>query len=134
MKPAPFDVGPNPDTLLGSTDMVFIDAPGAGYSRPLGDAKPSDFYGVDQDVDAFAKAITRYVSVNKRWGDPKYIFGESYGTTRSGALAYKLEDQGMTLNGVIILSSIMNYRHPQFGLRHDPHRLSAELRRHRLVS
>lgn len=109
VRPAPFDVGPNPDTLLGSTDLVFLDAMGAGYSRPLGDAKPADFYGVDQDVDAFAKAITRYVTVNKRWGDPKYILGESYGTTRSGALAYKLEDSGMALNGVILLSSIMNY-------------------------
>lgn len=113
--PAPFDVGPNADTLIGSTDMVFLDAVGAGYSRPLGDAKPGDFYGVDQDVDAFAKAITRYVTKNKRWGDPKYILGESYGTTRSGALAYKLEDQGVALNGVILLSSIMNYGVRQSG-------------------
>ena len=115
VRPAPFDVGPNPDTLLGSTDLVFIDAVGAGYSRPLGDTKASDFYGVDQDVDAFAKAITRYITVNKRWADPKYIFGESYGTTRSGALAYALEDQGVTLNGVILLSSIMNYGIRQTG-------------------
>ena len=113
--PAPYDVGPNPDSLIGSTDMVFIDAVGAGYSRPLGDAKPADFYGVDQDVDAFAKAIFRYVSKNGRWGDPKYIFGESYGTTRSGALAYQLEDRGMALNGVILLSSIMNYGVRQSG-------------------
>lgn len=113
--PAPFDVGPNPDTLIGSTDMVFIDAVGAGYSRALGDTKPSTFYGVDQDVGAFAQAITRYVAKNKRWGDPKYIFGESYGTTRSGALAYRLEDEGMALNGVILLSSIMNYGIRQSG-------------------
>ena len=107
--PAPYPVVPNPDTLIGSTDMVFLDAMGAGYSRPLGDTPVSDFYGFDKDVDAFAKAITRYVTINKRWGDPKYIFGESYGTPRSAALAYKLEDQGMALNGVILLSSIMNY-------------------------
>ncbi len=115
VKPAPFDVGPNPDSLIGSTDMVFLDAMGAGYSRPLGDAKPSDFYGVDQDVDAFAKAIIRYVTKNGRWGDPKYIFGESYGTTRSGALAYQLEDRGLALNGVVLLSSIMNYGVRQSG-------------------
>ncbi|WP_380872747.1 peptidase S10 [Sphingomonas sp. DBB INV C78] len=113
--PAPFHVDANPDTLIGSTDMVFIDTVGSGYSRPLGDTKPADFYGVDQDVDAFAKAITRYVIKNKRWGDPKYILGESYGTTRSGALAYQLEDQGVTLNGVILLSSIMNYGIRQSG-------------------
>ncbi|WP_334181386.1 S10 family peptidase [Novosphingobium sp.] len=115
VRPAPYDVGPNPDSLIGSTDMVFLDAVGAGYSRPLGDAKPADFYGVDQDVDAFAKAIMRYVTKNARWGDPKYIFGESYGTTRSGALAYQLEDRGMALNGVVLLSSIMNYGIRQSG-------------------
>lgn len=115
VKPAPFNVAPNPDSLIGSTDMVFIDAVGAGYSRPLGDTKPSTFYGVDQDVDAFAKAIFRYVNKNGRWGDTKYIFGESYGTTRSGALAYQLEDRGMALNGVMLLSSIMNYGIRQSG-------------------
>ena len=115
VKPAPFDVGPNNDSLIGSTDMVFLDAIGAGYSRPLGDAKPSDFYGVDQDVDAFAKAIIRYTTKFGRWGDPKYIFGESYGTTRSGALAYQLEDRGLALNGIILLSSIMNYGIRQSG-------------------
>ena len=95
--------------------MVFLDAIGAGYSRPIGDAKGSDFYGVDQDVDAFAKAIIRYTTKNGRWGDPKYIFGESYGTTRSGALAYQLEDRGLALNGVVLLSSIMNYGIRQSG-------------------
>ena len=83
IRPAPFNFGPNPDTLLGSTDMVFIDAPGTGYSRPLGDAKGSDFYGVDQDADAFARAIIRYVTKFGRWDSPKFLFGESYGTTRS---------------------------------------------------
>jgi carboxypeptidase C (cathepsin A) len=76
IRPAPFNFGPNPDTLLGSTDMVFIDAPGTGYSRPLGDAKRTDFYGVDQDADAFAKAIIRYVTKFSRWDSPKFLFGE----------------------------------------------------------
>lgn len=115
VKPAPFDVGPNNDSLIGSTDMVFLDAIGSGYSRILGDAKPSDFYSVDGDVDAFAKAIIRYTTKNGRWASPKYIFGESYGTTRSGALAYQLEDRGMALNGVVLLSSIMNYGIRQSG-------------------
>jgi carboxypeptidase C (cathepsin A) len=109
IKPAPYDFGPNPDTLLDTSDLVFIDAMGTGYSRPLGDAKNSDFWGVDQDADAFAKAITRYLTINARWNSPKFLFGESYGTTRSGALAYQLEDRGVALNGVIILSSILNY-------------------------
>ncbi|HEX3421865.1 MAG TPA: peptidase S10 [Sphingomicrobium sp.] len=119
LRPAPFNFGANPDTLLGTTDLVFIDAPGTGYSRPLGDAKPSDFYGVDQDADAFARAIMRYVSKFDRWDSPKFLFGESYGTTRSGALAYQLQQRGMALNGVILLSSIMNYGRRQPGLDRD---------------
>jgi carboxypeptidase C (cathepsin A) len=119
IRPAPFDFGPNPDTLLGATDLVFIDAPGTGYSRPLGDAKGSDFYGVDQDADAFARSIIRYVTKFSRWDSPKFLFGESYGTTRSGALAYLLQDRGVALNGVILLSSIMNYGRRQPGLDRD---------------
>ena len=119
IRPAPFGFGANPDTLLGTTDLVFIDAPGTGYSRALGDAKGSDFYGVDQDADAFARAITRYITKFGRWDSPKFLFGESYGTTRSGALAYQLQDRGVALNGVILLSSIMNYGRRQPGLDRD---------------
>src|SRR3954447_24438337 len=119
IRPAPFNFGPNPASLLGSTDMVFIDAPGTGYSRTLGDAKGSDFYGVDQDADAFARAIIRYVTKFDRWDSPKFLFGESCGTTRSGALAYQLQDRGVALNGVVLLSSIMNYGRRQPGLDRD---------------
>jgi carboxypeptidase C (cathepsin A) len=119
IRPAPFSFGANPDTLLGATDMVFIDAPGTGYSRALGDSKGSDFYGVDQDADAFSRAIIRYVTKFGRWDSPKFLFGESYGTTRSGALAYQLQDRGMALNGVVLLSSIMNYGRRQPGLDRD---------------
>ncbi|TCP35671.1 peptidase S10 [Sphingomonas sp. BK235] len=116
IRPAPYDFGPNPYTLLDKTDMVFLDAIGAGYSRPLGDMKPGAFYGVDEDADAFAKAILRYATKYGRWNSPKFIFGESYGTLRSGALAYQLQDRGMALNGVVLLSSIMNYGYRQPGL------------------
>ena len=105
----PFHVVNNPDSLLDKSDLVFLDMIGAGYSRPLGDAKQDRFNGVDQDVDAFVRAIRRYVSINDRWNSPKFIFGESYGTTRSGALAYALQQAGLQLNGVVLLSSIMNY-------------------------
>ncbi|MBW4331807.1 peptidase S10 [Stakelama sp. CBK3Z-3] len=113
--PAPYDIGPNPDSLIGTTDMVFIDAVGTGYSRILGDAKAKEFYGVDEDAAAFTSAIKRYLTKNDRWGDPKYLFGESYGTTRSAALALKLEDAGVALNGVVLLSSILNYGVDQSG-------------------
>lgn len=115
IRPAPYGFGPNPDTLLDKTDMVFIDMVGAGYSRPLGDAKGKDFWGVDQDADAFAKTIIRWTDVNSRWTSPKFLFGESYGTTRSAALAYQLQDRGMAMNGVVLLSSILNYGIEQAG-------------------
>jgi carboxypeptidase C (cathepsin A) len=115
IRPAPYPFGPNPDTLLDKTDMVFLDAMGTGFSRPLGDTPDKDFWGVDEDADAFAKAIIRYVTKNSRWNSPKFLFGESYGTTRSAALAYQLQDRGMALNGVMLLSSILNYGIEQAG-------------------
>ncbi|THD82095.1 MAG: peptidase S10 [Phenylobacterium sp.] len=116
--PAPFPYGPNPDTLLNKTDLVFLDAIGAGYSRPLGDTKGTTFWGVDEDIDAFARGITRYVTINHRWNSPKFLFGESYGTTRSAGLVYALQSQGMQFNGVFLLSSILNYGMRDAGFDH----------------
>jgi carboxypeptidase C (cathepsin A) len=113
---APFELGPNNESLLDKTDLVFLDAIGAGYSRPLGDTKGDKFWGVDQDVDAFTRGVMRWISVNDRWNSPKYLFGESYGTTRSGALAYALQEHGVQLNGVMLLSSILNYAARDAGL------------------
>jgi carboxypeptidase C (cathepsin A) len=118
MAPAPYPYGPNPDTLLDKTDMVFLDAIGAGYSRMLGDAKGSAFWGVDEDIDAFARGINRYVTINHRWNSPKFLFGESYGTTRSAGLVYALQTQGMQFNGVFLLSSILNYGVRDAGFDH----------------
>jgi len=106
---APYGLVENHESLLDKSDLVFLDAIGAGYSRPLGDTKGSAFWGVDQDIDTFARGIQRYITINHRWNSPKFIFGESYGTTRSAGLAYALQDRGMQLNGVLILSSILNY-------------------------
>lgn len=106
---APYSLVENHESLLDKSDLVFLDAIGAGYSRPLGDTKGSAFWGVDQDIDTFARGIQRYITINHRWNSPKFIFGESYGTTRSAGLAYVLQERGMQLNGVLILSSILNY-------------------------
>ncbi|MBU6166768.1 MAG: peptidase S10 [Alphaproteobacteria bacterium] len=113
--PDQYAVTPNPWSLLDKTDIVFIDAPGAGWSRPLGDKTSRDFNGVDQDGDAFARAITRYVAKNNRWKSPKFLFGESYGTLRSGVVARMLEERGVSLHGVALLSTIMNYGVRQAG-------------------
>lgn len=112
----PYALGPGDTTLLDKTDMVFLDAIGTGYSRTLLDTKDSQFWGVDADVDAFARAITRYVVLNRRGNSPKFLFGESYGTTRAAALVYKLQTQGMDFNGVLLLSTILNFGQLQPGL------------------
>jgi carboxypeptidase C (cathepsin A) len=106
---APFTLEANNDSLLGKTDMVFLDAIGAGYSRGLGDTKDEKFWGVDTDIDGFARAIMRYLTINDRWNSPKFLFGESYGTTRSAGLVFALQRQSVQFNGVTILSSILNY-------------------------
>lgn len=107
--PAPYVFGPSEDTILDTTDLVFIDAVGTGYSRVLDGGKPSDFWGVDQDAGAFAQAVTRYLTINQRWSSPKFLFGESYGTTRAAALAYRLQNVGVQINGVALLSSILDF-------------------------
>ena len=113
---APFRYGNNDDSLLDTSDLVFIDAIGTGFSRPLGDTKLEKFWGTDPDIDAFARGIERYLTANQRWNSPKFIFGESYGTTRSAGLSYRLQQDGVQLNGVVLLSSILNYgrRDPGF--------------------
>jgi carboxypeptidase C (cathepsin A) len=107
--PAPYQVAPNQYSLLDKTDLVFVDAVGTGFSRPVGTGTIKNFAGTDQDVQAFEKFIQRYVTVNHRWNSPKFLFGESYGTTRSAALADALENSGISLNGVILMSTILNY-------------------------
>jgi carboxypeptidase C (cathepsin A) len=105
----PFRVTANPDTILDKADLVFIDAIGTGLSRPIGKARGADFWGVDQDIDAFARAITRWLTINGRWNSPKFLFGESYGTLRAAGLAFTLAERGVQTNGVVLLSSILNY-------------------------
>jgi len=107
--PPPYHLVPNQYSLIDTSDLVFIDAIGTGYSSAVGKGKDKDFWGVDEDLKAFAKAITRYVTINQRWNAPKFLFGESYGTTRSAGLVNLLQSQGMAFNGVVLLSSILNY-------------------------
>jgi carboxypeptidase C (cathepsin A) len=104
----PFRYGANPDTLLDISDLVFIDAPTTGLSRELGKAEPKDFFGVDKDLDAFSRTIERYLTKYGRWNSPKFIIGESYGTTRAGGLSKTLSDKGVQLNGIVLVSTILN--------------------------
>jgi len=92
-----------------TSDLVFIDAPGTGFSRIAGADKEKAFYGVDQDIDAFAKFISQFLSKYGRWNSPKYVFGESYGTMRAAGLVLALQNQDIDLNGLIMLSDILNW-------------------------
>jgi carboxypeptidase C (cathepsin A) len=107
--PAPFTWVANEHSLLDKSDLVFIDAPLCGFSRAVGKGTMKDFAGTDQDIQAFRRFIERYITINQRWSSPKFLFGESYGTTRSAGLAAALQNDGVPFNGVVLLSSILNY-------------------------
>ena len=106
--PPPYRLVDNADTLLDRTDLVFIDMPGSGFGRLIGAGTPKNLWGVDEDADAFAQFITRYITNFHRWNSPKFLFGESYGTTRSAVLSNVLAQRGIALNGIVLLSSFLN--------------------------
>ncbi len=117
--PAPFEWVQNQYSLIDKSDLVFIDAPLTGFSRAVGKGTVKDFAGTDQDIQAFLKFITRYITVNQRWNSPKFLFGESYGTTRSAGLVAALQNAGIEFNGVTLLSSILNYGRRAPGLDYE---------------
>jgi carboxypeptidase C (cathepsin A) len=107
---APYTMVDNPNSLLDVSDLVFIDMPGTGFGRLMGKDAEKTFWGIDGDAGAFARFIERFMTKYARWNSPKFIFGESYGTTRSAVLADLLENKYNTdLNGVILLSQIFNF-------------------------
>jgi carboxypeptidase C (cathepsin A) len=105
---APYKVVDNQFTLLDVSDLVFVDAPGTGFGHLRGTDKEKAFYGVDQDARAFANFIAEFLSRHARWNSAKYLFGESYGTTRAAALSYVLQvRKDLDFNGIILLSQIL---------------------------
>jgi carboxypeptidase C (cathepsin A) len=107
---APYKLVDNAYSLLDTSDLVFIDMPGSGFGRLIGKHAEKAFWGVDEDANAYARFIARFITKYNRWNSPKFIFGESYGTTRSAVLADILENHdSIDLNGVILLSQIFNF-------------------------
>jgi carboxypeptidase C (cathepsin A) len=107
---APYKLVDNAYSLLDTSDLVFIDMPGTGFGRLIGKDAGKGFWGVDEDANAFARFIARFITKYNRWNSPKFIFGESYGTTRSAVLANILENEKLIdVNGVILLSQIFNF-------------------------
>jgi carboxypeptidase C (cathepsin A) len=119
---APYQLVNNDYSLLDASDLVFIDMPGTGFGRLLSQGKDDaararshkelakKYWGVDADAEAFANFITQFISGHHRWNSPKYLFGESYGTTRSAVLSNLLQSRyDVDLNGVMLLSQILNF-------------------------
>jgi carboxypeptidase C (cathepsin A) len=105
--PAPYSIVENGDSFLDTTDLVFVDAISAGYSRPVAGENPTQFYGLVQDATYFADFIYQYLTRNERWASPKFLIGESYGTTRSAQLALILKQRHQIyLNGIALVSAV----------------------------
>ncbi len=121
--PPPYQLADNEHSILDVTDLVMIDPVGTGYSRPVGEAKGEDFWGVDQDIDSVSRFIKTWVTTNGRWASPKILLGESYGGMRSGGVTLELlSTHGMALNGVVLVSPFMAWSSGFDGLNVDlPH-------------
>jgi len=115
---APYRIVANAYSLLDVSDLVFIDAPGTGFSRILGKDKEKAFLGTDPDAHAFDRFIRRFLTKFDRWNSPKYLFGESYGTTRSAVLSARLRN--VDLNGIVLLSAILSFDNSVDGPRWNP--------------
>jgi len=103
--PPPYRIVDNEFSILDKTDLVMIDPVGTGFSRASGEAKEKDFWSVDPDIESIARFVRQYITENGRWDSPKYILGESYGTTRSaGVVDYLQCKESMAFNGVILVS------------------------------
>jgi carboxypeptidase C (cathepsin A) len=119
MPQPPFRVHDNPYTPLDRTDLVCIDAIGTGWSRPADAAAARKYENPQGDIEAFGEFIRMYISRNERWGSPLYLFGESYGTTRSAGLAGYLTGRGIMFNGIGLLSMALNFQTLAFSPSND---------------
>src|SRR5215467_2003259 len=114
--PAPYKLVDNGESLLDKTDLVFIDAMGTGYSHAVCKAQEKDFWGIDEDAEAFAQFIVTYISRNGRWNSPKFLIGESYGTFRSAVLGNYLQQRDTVhLNGIVLISTVLDLSSITFG-------------------
>ncbi len=111
----PYQLTDNEFSLLNETDLVFIDPVSTGYSRPVEGAKAKDFHGFKKDIQSVGDFIRLYTSRYGRWLSPKFLIGESYGTTRAAALSgYLQERHGLYLNGIMLISAVLNFQTLEF--------------------
>jgi carboxypeptidase C (cathepsin A) len=112
--PPPYEIVDNAFAILDVADIVMIDPIGTGFSHLLGDAKGTDFWGLDQDAASLTQFIRRFLSQANRWNSPRYLLGESYGTTRSAVLAGHLQRANIDMNGIVLVSAVLQFNTIQF--------------------
>jgi carboxypeptidase C (cathepsin A) len=118
--PPPYKFADNEASILDVTDIVFIDPVTTGFSRPAPGEADKQFHGVQEDVQSVGDFIRLWATRNRRWGSPKFLAGESYGTTRAAGLSgYMQQRYGMYLNGIILISSILNFETAEFDTGND---------------
>jgi carboxypeptidase C (cathepsin A) len=118
--PPPARLTDNPETLLAVSDLVFIDPVSTGFSRPAPGVEEGEFHGLEEDVESVGAFVRRWLSDNDRWDSPKFLIGESYGTTRAAGLVNHLQDRhGVYFNGVMLVSSILNFGTARFNVGND---------------
>lgn len=118
--PPPYGLADNAESLLAHSDLVFVDPVSTGYSRAVKGEKSKDFHGYTGDVESVGEVIRLWTSRQGRWMSPKYLCGESYGTLRAAGLARHLQDRyGMYLNGLILISSVLDVGTLEFGGHND---------------
>jgi carboxypeptidase C (cathepsin A) len=110
MPPAPYRIADNPHTLLDKSDLVLVDAVGTGFSRAVNLEMSRKFWGVKGDIDSFSEFIRLYLTRYERWRSPLFLFGESYGTTRAAGVAGSLANQGISFNGITLLSTALSFQ------------------------
>lgn len=119
MPPAPYEAEENAQSWLDQTDLVFIDPVGTGYSRATKPELASKFFGLTGDIESIGEFIRMYLGRNERWSSPLFLVGESYGTTRAAGLSNHLFERGIALNGIVLVSTVMNFQSLSFADNND---------------
>lgn len=119
MPPPPYELVDNDQTWLTDTDLVFIDPVGTGYSRAARPDLASKFFGVNGDIDSVGEFLRMYLGRSERWSSPLFLVGESYGTTRAAGLSNYLFEKGIGLNGILLISTVLNFQTIRFADNND---------------
>ena len=119
MPPPPYEMEDNQQTWLSETDIVFIDPVGTGYSRAAKPELATKFFGLNGDIESIGEFIRLYLGRNERWMSPLFLVGESYGTTRASGLSNWLFDHGIALNGIALVSAVLNFQTVRFADNND---------------